>query len=79
MNVKMKIGHRVKELRLVAKMSQKDVAYAADLDRSYFISIEKGGRNISIINIEKITVALNITLQEFFNNDDFNKHARGSK
>ena len=79
MNVKIKIGQRVKELRLVAKMSQKDAAYAADLDRSYFANIEKGGRNISIINIEKIAIALNVTLQEFFNNDDFHKHARDSK
>ena len=47
-------------------MSQKDLAYAADLDRSYIASVESGKRNISIVNIEKISTALGITLKDFF-------------
>jgi DNA-binding XRE family transcriptional regulator len=35
MDVKQKIGQRMKELREKSSMSQKDLAYAADLDRSY--------------------------------------------
>ena len=73
MNVKMRVGQRIKELRETAKMSQKEAAYAADLDRSYIANIEKGGRNISIVNIEKISVALNITLKDFFNHAEFHK------
>ena len=60
MDVKLKIGQRIKELREVAGMSQKDLSYTADLDRSYIASVENGQRNISIVNIEKITVALNV-------------------
>ena len=60
-------------------MSQKDLAYSADLDRSYIASIENGQRNVSIINIEKIAIALNVTLKEFFNDAEFNKHTRSSK
>ena len=52
-------------------MSQKDLAYSADLDRSYIASVENGARNISIVNIEKITQALCVTLAEFFNSDEF--------
>ncbi|MCD7937441.1 MAG: helix-turn-helix transcriptional regulator [Tannerellaceae bacterium] len=51
-------------------MSQKDLAYAADLDRSYIASIENGQRNVSIVNIEKIVCALNITLKDFFSDND---------
>ena len=79
MNVKLKIGQRIKELREAASMSQKDLAYTADLDRSYIASIENGQRNVSIVNIEKIAAALNITLKEFFNDAEFNKHTKGSK
>lgn len=79
MDVKLKIGQRIKELRETAKMSQKDLAYTADLDRSYIASIENGQRNVSIVNIEKIAVALNVTLKEFFNDAEFNKHRKGSK
>lgn len=67
MEIKSKIGNRIKELRNVKKMSQKDLAYASDLDRSYIASVENGQRNISIVNIEKIAVALGVTVREFFN------------
>lgn len=79
MDVKLRIGLRIKELREVANMSQKDLAYAADLDRSYIASIENGQRNVSIINIEKIATALNVTLKDFFNDTEFNKPAGSSK
>lgn len=79
MNVKIKVGQRIKTLRLAKNMSQKDAAYAADLDRSYIANIEKGGRNISIVNIEKIAIALEVTLEEFFNDDEFHKNKNGSR
>ena len=52
-------------------MSQKDLAYAADLDRSYIAGIENGLRNVSIVNIEKIAKALGISLKELFNDEQF--------
>lgn len=73
MDVKLKIGQRIKELREKAEMSQKDLAYSADLDRSYIASIENGQRNVSIVNIEKIAVALGVSLKELFNDAQFNK------
>ena len=72
MDVKIKIGIRIKELREEANMSQKDLAYASDLDRSYIASIENGQRNVSIVNIEKIAKALGSTLTNFFNDVEFN-------
>ena len=71
MDVKVKIGKRIRQLRESAELSQKDLAYTADLDRSYIASVENGQRNISIINIEKITKALDVTLKEFFNDIEF--------
>mgnify|MGYP006300652625 CR=1 FL=1 len=71
MNVKQKIGQRIKELREMKNISQKDLAYTSDIDRSYIASVESGKRNIAIVNIEKISVALNVTLTEFFNSEIF--------
>ena len=73
MDVKLKVGQRIKELRENATMSQKDLAYAADLDRSYIASVENGQRNVSIVNIEKIATALGVNLTKFFNNSEFDK------
>ena len=52
-------------------MSQKDLAYSADLDRSYIASVENGQRNISIVNIEKIINALGVSFGEFFDKEQF--------
>lgn len=71
MDVKSKLGLRIKELRDKSNMSQKDLAYSSDLDRSYIASVENGKRNISIVNIEKISIALGIPLSEFFNTTNF--------
>ena len=69
--IKSKIGNRIKELRNLKQMSQKDLAYTSDLDRSYIASVENGQRNISIVNIEKIAVALGENLTTFFNSKTF--------
>jgi len=71
MEIKTKLGLRIKVLREIANMSQKDLAYSADLDRSYIASVESGKRNVSIVNIEKIATALGVSVKEFFNEGSF--------
>ncbi len=66
MNIKLLVGKRVKELRNKLGISQEELADLAGLDRTYITSVECGKRNISIVNIEKLTIALNVTLAEFF-------------
>ncbi len=78
MDIKTKIGIRIKELREIKNMSQKDLAYSSDLDRSYIASVENGQRNISIVNIEKIAKALEVTLKDFFNNGKFDNNSTSS-
>lgn len=73
MDVKTKIGQRIKQLRETAEISQKDLSYAADLDRSYIASVENGQRNVSIVNIGKIANALGVTLKQFFEDAEFDK------
>lgn len=71
MNIKSKIGMRIKELRGNKKISQEKLAEIADLDRTYVNSVENGKRNISIENIEKIAEALDVSIQEFFKDQKF--------
>ncbi|PIY09018.1 MAG: transcriptional regulator [Flexibacter sp. CG_4_10_14_3_um_filter_32_15] len=71
MEIQSKIGNRIKELREVKSISQKNLAYDSDLDRSYIASVESGKRNISIKNIEKIAIALGVSLKIFFENELF--------
>ena len=66
MNIKIWVGRRVKELRNKLGISQEELADLVGLDRTYITSVECGRRNISIVNIEKLAKALNVTLSEFF-------------
>lgn len=67
MDIKSKVGKRIREIREKVEMSQKDLAYSSDLDRSYIASVENGQRNISIVNLEKIANSLGVSLNELFN------------
>ena len=51
-------GARVRELRRKAGLSQEDLAALADLDRSYIGSVERGERNVSLVNIVKVARGL---------------------
>ncbi len=64
--IKEKVGKRIKELRQKQGLSQEDFAFKCDLDRTYITSLERGKRNISLENLEKIANAFNMSLSEFF-------------
>lgn len=64
--IRKKSGQRIKEKRLQLGLSQEKFALSINMDRTYFASVEKGKRNISILNIEKIAKGLNISLSELF-------------
>jgi len=71
MNIKEKIGLRLRELRTAKGLSQEKFSFKCELDRTYIASIEQGKRNVSIVNIEKISKALDMSVSDFFNSNLF--------
>lgn len=67
MDIRILVGNRVRELRNKIGISQEELAGRVELDRTYITSVECGKRNISIVNIEKLAIALGVSLSEFFN------------
>jgi len=62
-----KFGKRIKELRIQKGFtSQMGFSYKARLDRTYIGGIERGERNVSLENIQKIAKTLGISLEELF-------------
>jgi len=59
-NIKQKLGKRIKEFRVKEGYSQEKFALRCGLHRTYISDIERGERNISVENIEKIAKALKI-------------------
>ena len=56
----LQFGKKVRELRRRKDLSQEEFAELAGLDRSYIGGVERGERNISLLNILKIAVALEV-------------------
>jgi len=59
-------GNKIRDLRKSRGLSQEAFAGIAELDRSYIGGVERGNRNISLINIQKIATALNLEIFELF-------------
>jgi transcriptional regulator with XRE-family HTH domain len=57
-------GQRVREIRKSQELSQEALALSCDLDRTYIGGVERGERNISLINICKLAEALRISAKE---------------
>jgi transcriptional regulator with XRE-family HTH domain len=57
-----RFGKRLREVREVAGVSQEKLAELAGLHRTYVSSIERGKRNVSLVNIERLAVALGVTM-----------------
>jgi transcriptional regulator with XRE-family HTH domain len=47
------------------------LAFRAGLDRTYITDVERGARNISLVNIEKIAAALMVTIEYLFSSERF--------
>lgn len=65
-DVKRHFGHKVRELRVSAGLTQEVLAEKAELDRSYVGSVERGERNLSIENVCRLATAIGVSPAEFF-------------
>jgi len=59
-----RFGGNIRRLRKGLGLSQEDLSDKSGLHRTYIGSIEKGGRNVSLINIERIAKALNVKISD---------------
>ena len=73
MDIKLKIGKRIKELRGELGISQDACGFKAGIDRTYVSDLENGRRNVSSEILEKVINALEISFAEFFNTKEFKK------
>lgn len=61
-----KIGAKIASRRKQLKLTQEDLAYDADIDRTYVGYVENGKQNITISMLIKFARALDLELKDFF-------------
>ncbi len=73
MDIKNKVGQRIKTLRKELDLSQEALALKAEVDRTYVTDVENGRRNVSLEIMERLIKALEVSFAEFFNAKEFKK------
>lgn len=66
MDIKKKFGSSLRELRKKKLLSQEELAMKTKLHRTYIGNVERGEKNISLENIEKIANAFWIEIKDLF-------------
>jgi len=66
MNILKTFGHSVRELRTKIGLSQERLAEIAGVHRTYVGAVERGEKNISLLNIQKVAKALKVKIKDLF-------------
>jgi transcriptional regulator with XRE-family HTH domain len=68
--IKRQFGARVRRLRKAMGLLQEGLALRCELDRSYVGGVERGERNVSLINIARIASALGVLPKDLLTPSD---------
>jgi transcriptional regulator with XRE-family HTH domain len=60
------LGNRIRQRRLARSMTQAELADKCTLHRTFIGSVERGERNIAILNVRLIARVLRVSLAELF-------------
>ncbi len=61
------VGSNIRKVRLSQKMSQNQLAFEAGVTREFVNKVESGNYNISLKNLEKLAIILEVDIKDLFN------------
>ena len=67
-DIRIRFGRAIRRIREELEINQEEAAERCGLHRTYYSGIERGVRNVSLVNIEKIAKGLKRRLSELFSN-----------
>jgi transcriptional regulator with XRE-family HTH domain len=65
-DIRIRFGKALRQKRTKLGVSQEAFADLCHLDRTYIGGIERGERNVALVNIEKIAKTLRLSIAQFF-------------
>jgi len=65
-DIRIRFGRAVRRIREEQQINQEEAAERCGLHRTYYSGIERGIRNVSLMNIEKVAKGLRTSLPDIF-------------
>ena len=66
LDIRIRFGRAIRRIRQEQEINQEEAAERCGLHRTYYSGIERGIRNVSLVNIEKISKGLKTALPDLF-------------
>lgn len=66
LDIRIRFGRAIRRVREEQKITQEEAAERCGLHRTYYSGIERGVRNVSLVNVEKIGKGLRTSLPRLF-------------
>jgi transcriptional regulator with XRE-family HTH domain len=66
LDIRIRFGRAIRRIREEQEINQEEAAERCGLHRTYYSGIERGVRNVSLVNIEKVAKGLKTSLPELF-------------
>jgi transcriptional regulator with XRE-family HTH domain len=66
LDIRIRFGRAIRRIREEQEINQEEAAERCELHRTYYSGIERGVRNVSLVNIEKIGKGLKTALPKLF-------------
>jgi transcriptional regulator with XRE-family HTH domain len=66
LDIRIRFGRAIRRIREEQKINQEEAAERCGLHRTYYSGIERGIRNVSLVNIERVAKGLKTSLPKLF-------------
>jgi transcriptional regulator with XRE-family HTH domain len=66
LDIRIRFGRAIRRIREEQEINQEEAAERCGLHRTYYSGIERGVRNVSLVNIEKVAKGLKTSLPDLF-------------
>ena len=66
LDIRIRFGRAIRRIREEQQINQEEAAERCGLHRTYYSGIERGVRNVSLVNVEKVAKGLRTSLSELF-------------
>ena len=66
LDIRIRFGRAIRRVREEQKITQEEAPERCGLHRTYYSGVERGVRNVSLLNIEKVARGLKTSLPKLF-------------